>query len=479
MGQLISFFQDIPIFFEEALNVALAVVTLLAIIKGIVNVWKSGILQLFVFLVLAGRSCSFKVGHHTNFESFTVKLGGVFHELPSLCRVNNSYSLIRLSHNSNQALSVEYVDVHPVLCSSSPTILDNYTQCIKGSPEFDWILGWTIKGLGHDFLRDPRICCEPKKTTNTEFTFQLNLTDSPETHHYRSKIEVGIRHLFGNYITNDSYSKMSVVMRNTSWEGQCSNSHVNTLRFLVKNAGYLVGRKPLAFFSWSLSDPKGNDMPGGYCLERWMLVAGDLKCFGNTAVAKCNLNHDSEFCDMLRLFDFNKNAIEKLNNQTKTAVNMLTHSINSLISDNLLMRNKLKEVLKVPYCNYTRFWYINHTKSGEHSLPRCWLVSNGSYLNESDFRNEWILESDHLIAEMLSKEYQDRQGKTPLTLVDLCFWSAIFFTTSLFLHLVGFPTHRHIQGDPCPLPHRLDRNGACRCGRYQKLGKQVTWKRKH
>ncbi|AAN32963.1 glycoprotein precursor [Mammarenavirus cupixiense] len=480
MGQLVSFFQEIPVFFQEALNIALAVVTLLAIVKGVLNLWKSGLFQLLMFLILAGRSCSFRIGYHTSFESFTMTIGGVFHELPALCKVNDTYNLVRLSHNSSLALSVEYGDTGTVMCEHGHVVSGNYTECTGASEEYNWVLDWVLRGLQHDFSRDPVICCEPKKKTNAEFQFRLNLTQRHKGDHYQNKIKTALTHLFGPFAYNEKDPKIFVTMRNTTWTNQCVMSHTDSLRLLASNGGNsFSGRGLKAFFSWSLSDSTGVDMPGGYCLEKWMLIASELKCFGNTALAKCNLKHDSEFCDMIKLFDFNKNAISKLNNNTIEAVNQLTKTVNSLISDNLLMKNRLRELLKVPYCNYTRFWYVNHTRTGEHSLPKCWLVNNGSYLNESDFRNEWILESDHLISEMLSKEYQERQGRTPLTLVDLCFWSAVFYTTTLFLHLVGFPTHRHISGEPCPLPHRLNRHGACNCGRFKRLKKPLVWYKHH
>uniref|UniRef100_UPI003F778695 Pre-glycoprotein polyprotein GP complex n=1 Tax=Machupo virus TaxID=3052317 RepID=UPI003F778695 len=58
MGQLISFFQEIPVFLQEALNIALVAVSLIAVIAGIINLYKSGLFQFIFFLLLAGRSCS-------------------------------------------------------------------------------------------------------------------------------------------------------------------------------------------------------------------------------------------------------------------------------------------------------------------------------------------------------------------------------------------------------------------------------------
>uniref|UniRef100_UPI003F77836C Pre-glycoprotein polyprotein GP complex n=1 Tax=Junin mammarenavirus TaxID=2169991 RepID=UPI003F77836C len=58
MGQFISFMQEIPTFLQEALNIALVAVSLIAIIAGVVNLYKSGLFQFFVFLALAGRSCT-------------------------------------------------------------------------------------------------------------------------------------------------------------------------------------------------------------------------------------------------------------------------------------------------------------------------------------------------------------------------------------------------------------------------------------
>nr|UUW41175.1 glycoprotein precursor [Mammarenavirus chapareense] len=484
MGQLVSFFQEIPNIIQEAINIALIAVSLIAILKGLVNLWKSGLFQLLVFLILAGRSCSFKIGRSTELQNITINMLKVFEDHPTSCTVNKTHYYIRENENATWCVEIAASDITVLLSPHDPPVMGNLSNCvhpdIKHRSELLGLLEWILRALKYDFLNYPPLLCEKVSSTVNETRIQINVSDSSGSHDFRETILQRLATLFGTKLMFDKTPKQFIIIRNQTWVNQCKSNHVNALHLIMANAGHAVKLRRLqGIFTWTITDAAGNDMPGGYCLERWMLVTSDLKCFGNTALAKCNLNHDSEFCDMLKLFEFNKKAIESLNDNTKEKVNLLTHSINALISDSLLMKNRLKELLDTPYCNYTKFWYVNHTITGEHSLPRCWMVKNNSYLNESEFRNDWILESDHLLSEMLNKEYFDRQGKTPITLVDICFWSTLFFTTTLFLHLVGFPTHRHIQGEPCPLPHKLNSNGGCRCGKYPELKKPTTWHKTH
>nr|AAU34180.1 glycoprotein [Mammarenavirus juninense]AEB32436.1 glycoprotein precursor [Mammarenavirus juninense]AEB32440.1 glycoprotein precursor [Mammarenavirus juninense]BAT62126.1 glycoprotein precursor [synthetic construct]BCZ08083.1 pre-glycoprotein polyprotein [Mammarenavirus sp.] len=485
MGQFISFMQEIPTFLQEALNIALVAVSLIAIIKGIVNLYKSGLFQFFVFLALAGRSCTeeaFKIGLHTEFQTVSFSMVGLFsnnpHDLPLLCTLNKSHLYIK---GGNASFQISFDDI-AVLLPQYDVIIQHpadMSWCSKSDDQI-WLSQWFMNAVGHDWHLDPPFLCRNRAKTEG-FIFQVNTSKTGVNGNYAKKFKTGMHHLYREYPDPCLNGKLCLMKAQpTSWPLQCPLDHVNTLHFLTRGKNIQLPRRSLkAFFSWSLTDSSGKDTPGGYCLEEWMLVAAKMKCFGNTAVAKCNLNHDSEFCDMLRLFDYNKNAIKTLNDETKKQVNLMGQTINALISDNLLMKNKIRELMSVPYCNYTKFWYVNHTLSGQHSLPRCWLIKNNSYLNISDFRNDWILESDFLISEMLSKEYSDRQGKTPLTLVDICIWSTVFFTASLFLHLVGIPSHRHIRGEACPLPHRLNSLGGCRCGKYPNLKKPTVWRRGH
>nr|UZO33083.1 glycoprotein precursor [Tiete mammarenavirus]UZO33085.1 glycoprotein precursor [Tiete mammarenavirus]UZO33087.1 glycoprotein precursor [Tiete mammarenavirus] len=483
MGQFISFMQEIPVFLQEALNVALVAVSLICVVKGLVNLYRCGLFQLMVFLVLAGRSCSeemFKIGMHTRFQEVTLSLNALLsnqsHELPMLCLANKTHLYLK-SGMSSFRISIDDVTILTKsvdISIHSPKL----SSCFESDEE--WVLAWWIEAVGHRWDQDPELLCRNKTKTEGGL-IQINISRADENVHYGWRLKNGLDHIYsGRKEPCVEGGKCLIKIQPDTWPNNCEADHTNTFRFLSRSQkSVAVGRTLKAFFSWSLSDSSGKDAPGGYCLEEWMLVASKIKCFGNTAIAKCNENHDSEFCDMLRLFDYNKNAIKTLNEETKNRVNVLSQTINALISDNLLMKNKIRELMSVPYCNYTRFWYVNHTLSGQHSLPRCWMIKNNSYLNSSEFRNEWILESDFLISEMLSKEYSDRQGKTPITLVDICFWSTVFFTGTLFLHLVGFPTHRHIQGESCPLPHRLNSLGGCRCGKYPSLKKPTVWRRGH
>nr|ADH94666.1 glycoprotein precursor [Arenavirus H0030026] len=482
MGQLVSLFSEIPSIIHEALNVALVAVSIIAILKGVVNVWKSGVLQLLAFLLLAGRSCSVIIGHHLELQHVIFNGSSITPFLPVTCKINDTYFLLRGPYEADWAVELSVTETTVLVDleggSSMKLKAGNISGCLGDNPHLRSVvftLNWLLTGLDHVIDSDPKILCDLKDSGH--FRLQMNLTEK----HYCDKFHIKMGKVFG--VFKDpcmAGGKMFAILKNTSWSNQCQGNHVSTIHLVLQSnfKQVLSSRKLLNFFSWSLSDATGADMPGGFCLEKWMLISSELKCFGNTAVAKCNLNHDSEFCDMLRLFDFNKKAIVTLQNKTKHRLDTVITAINSLISDNILMKNRIKELIDVPYCNYTKFWYVNHTGLNLHTLPRCWLVKNGSYLNVSDFRNEWILESDHLVSEILSKEYEERQNRTPLSLVDICFWSTLFYTASIFLHLLRIPTHRHIVGEGCPKPHRLNRHSICACGLFKQEGRPLRWVRK-
>nr|ABI97298.1 glycoprotein precursor [Catarina virus]AFU54723.1 glycoprotein precursor [Catarina virus] len=483
MGQFLSFLGEIPSIIHEALNIALMAVSIIAILKGITNVWRSGILQLLIFLMLAGRSCSITIGHHVELQHIILNGTKVIPFAPSACMINDTHLIIRGPFEAEWGILLRITGITVLIDteggSAKKVRVNNISECFRDNDDLDsmtFTIDWLLTGLGYDAHTDPVILCDSVKQ-DKQYRAQMNITNI----NFRDKVFFKLNKIFGpidNYYSE--HEKLFILIQNVTWVNQCQTNHMSSMQLILHNAHKQAVRfrKLQAFFSWTLTDATGAEMPGGYCLEKWMLVSSELKCFGNTAIAKCNLNHESEFCDMLRLFDFNKKAISTLQNKTKHQIDVVIAAVNALISDNILMKNKVRELINIPYCNYTKFWYVNHTGFNAHSLPRCWLVKNGSYLNVSDFRNEWLLESDHLISEILSKEYEERQNRTPLTLVDICFWSTLFYTASIFLHLLRIPTHRHIVGEGCPKPHRLKSDSTCACGLFKQKRRPVKWVRK-
>ncbi|AXB49215.1 glycoprotein precursor complex [Xapuri virus] len=509
MGQVIGFFQSIPEIINEAINIALICVSLIAILKGLVNIWRCGLLQLIGFLLLSGRSCAIDVGRNLVLQDVSLNFTHFFGEMPSSCTLNNTHHYFKGPNGTTWGIEMTLTNQSVLNSTSSRRIFTNQflnvSNCAVNFPKEEMhILSWLLETM-HLELMKPGISLHPGLCSNESgLLIQYNITKTKYNSHSIQKVILGLAKLLGSskrlwYDTCEkadcqfdtlggihcNYSNCKVhttynylILKNTTWENHCEYNHLNTIHLLMSSAGQsYISRKLMAFLSWTLSDSEGHDMPGGYCLEQWAVIWAGIKCFGNAAVAKCNQNHDSEFCDMLRLFDYNKNAIKTLRMEVKDKINLMSETINALISDNLLMKNKLRELMNIPYCNYTKFWFINHTRTGTHSLPRCWLVKNGSYLNETEFRNDWLLESDHLFSEILNKEYEERQGKTPLGLIDICFWSTVFYVTTLFMHLIGFPTHRHIVGQGCPLPHRITSSGVCSCGYYNIPNKPTVWSR--
>nr|ABW96602.1 glycoprotein precursor [North American arenavirus] len=478
MGQLVSFFGEIPSILNEALNIALMAVSIITILKGFINIWKSGLLQLIAFLLLAGRSCSHNIGHHIELQYVILNASHITPYVPTACMINHTDFLLRGPFEAKWVIEMQITEITTLVDNGhNKAEIMNISNCFENVQDKKMVsfnMEWFFSGLEHDRHFAPQILCG--NSSKGEYDVLMNITIKDHC----TQIFLKMRKIFGAFkdpcISN---GKLNMLFRIGNWTNQCSESHLSSMHLIVQNAyKQMIGARSLkAFFTWSLSDATGNDMPGGYCLEKWMLISSELKCFGNTAIAKCNLDHNSEFCDMLRLFEFNKNAIKTLQNESKHQLDMVITAVNSLISDNILMKNRIRELINIPYCNYTKFWYINHTGFNVHSLPRCWLTKNGSYLNVSDFRNEWLLESDHLISEILSREYEERQGRTPLGLVDVCFWSTLFYVSSIFLHLLRIPTHRHIVGEGCPKPHRLSSNSLCACGLFRQKGRPLRWTR--
>ncbi|AJZ76770.1 glycoprotein precursor [Mammarenavirus okahandjaense] len=501
MGQIVTFFQEIPHMLEEVMNIVLITLSLIAILKGLYNFATCGLGGLIIFLLLAGRSCNGMDSSGVLYKgeyrlhNVTLNTASLNKTMPLSCSKNNTHHYIYLSNETgleitftnNSLLNHKHCNLSDAHKKNlyDHSLMTIITQFHLSIPNFN-----QYEAMSCDF-------------NGGNITIQYNLSHSKvvDAGNHCGTVANGILYTFyrmfwsrGNIADGidvlDEKKKLVhcmttsfkyLIIQNVSWEDHCIMSSptpigpISVLNSQIRSI--YLSRRLRSVFSWTLTDASGTENPGGYCLERWMLFASELKCFGNTAVAKCNLNHDSEFCDMLRLFDYNKQAIIKLKADLETTLETFRKAVNALINDQLIMRNHLRDLLGIPYCNYTKFWYLNSTKTGRHSLPKCWLVSNGSYLNVTHFSTEIEQEADNLITEMLQREYIDRQGKTPLGLMDLFMFSTSFYLISVFLHLIKIPTHRHIQGKSCPKTHRLNSKAICRCGAYNQPGLPIKWKR--
>nr|QWQ58032.1 glycoprotein precursor [Bitu virus] len=501
MGQIVTFFQEIPHILEEVMNIVLITLSLIAILKGIYNFVTCGLGGLILFLLLAGRSCSEGLGsthlykgeyrlHHLTLDTSALNA-----TMPLSCSKNNSHHYIYLKNETGLEITLTN---DSLLSHNHCNLSDAHKKNLYDHALMTIVTQFHLTIPG--FNQYEAMACD---FNGGNITVQYNLSHG--TAHAAAKhcgsVANGVLYAFYKMFWSRNISDtvslpakgvegevhcMStsykyLIIQNVSWGDHCIMSSptpigpISVLNSQIRTI--YLSRRLRSTFSWSLSDASGIENPGGYCLERWMLFASELKCFGNTAIAKCNLNHDSEFCDMLRLFDYNKQAILRLKSDLETTLETFRKAVNALINDQLIMKNHLRDLLGIPYCNYTKFWYLNSTRTGHHSLPKCWMISNGSYLNETHFSTEIEQEADNLITEMLQREYIERQGKTPLGLMDLFLFSTSFYLISVFLHLIKIPTHRHIRGKPCPKPHRLNSKAICACGAYSQPGLLIQWKR--
>ncbi|BAU22152.1 glycoprotein precursor [Arenaviridae sp. 13ZR68] len=493
MGQIVTFFQEVPHIVEEVMNIVLITLSLLAILKGVYNIATCGIIGLIAFLFLCGRSCSTIYKDNYNFSHVDLDYSHLNLTMPLSCSKNNSHHYIYLKNETGLELTLTNT---PVLNHKFCNLSDAHKQNL-----YDHSL-MTIITTFHlsipNFNQYEAMSCD---FNGGNITVQYNLTHGSVTdaaNHcgtlangvldtfYRLQWGRNISHVYtipdnGKLIPCYKTSYKYLVIQNITWEHHCELSRPTPIGFMTllsqKIKNIYTSRRLLGTFTWTLSDSSGAETPGGYCLTRWMILAADLKCFGNTAVAKCNLNHDEEFCDMLRLIDFNKQAVNKFKMEAQNSLNLITKAVNALINDQLFIKNHLRDLMGIPYCNYSRFWYLNDTRNGKTSLPKCWMIKNGTYLNETEFSNEIEQEADNMITEMLRREYIQRQSTTPLGLVDLFVFSTSFYLISVFLHLIKIPTHRHITGRPCPKPHRLNSMAICSCGAYKQPGLPTKWKR--
>nr|BAU22156.1 glycoprotein precursor [Mammarenavirus lunaense] len=491
MGQIVTFFQEVPHIIEEVMNIVLITLSLLAILKGIYNVATCGLLGLISFLFLCGRSCSTIYKDNYMLNSVELDMSTLNYTMPLSCSKNNTHHYIQTYNDSGLELTLTNNSIlgHK-FCNLSDahkknlydhTLMSIITTFHLSIPNFN-----QYEAMACDF-------------NGGKITVQYNLSHSNavEAANHCGTVANGVLDTFrrmhwgpahfpdppfvigGTSCIQTSY--MYLIIQNTTWEDHCQMSRPTPMGYLSliaqRTRQLYISRRLMGTFTWTLSDSAGNDLPGGYCLQRWMLIEAEMKCFGNTAVAKCNQQHDEEFCDMLRLFDFNKEAISRLRKEAQGSINLINKAVNSLINDQLIIKNHLRDLMDIPYCNYSKFWYLNDTRNGKTSLPKCWKVSNNSYLNETRFSDEIEEEANNMITEMLRKEYERRQSTTPLGLVDLFVFSTSFYLISVFLHLIKIPTHRHVIGKGCPKPHRLNHMAVCSCGVYGQPGLPVKWKR--
>nr|WIG62117.1 nucleocapsid [Mammarenavirus sp.] len=487
MRQLITMVQEIPHFIDEVVNVVIMVLIALTLFKGLVNLWTCGLFQLLAFLMLAGKSCSILMDQFT-VENFTIQ-GTAFNlTIPGLCSKNDTHHYIRVHNDTGIEVTLTNTSiVSGKFCNLSTALQKEQFDTLTFSILSEFHLSI------HRFNDYKIMTCD---FDSGKLLIQYNLSDFHGSNSISDKncgslpgrIMYAMSRLFsqggysigykGKYGWCAKTTYKYLIFQNTTWEDHCNAHPLGYLKLIMMSqSSRLISRRLQSFFKWSLTDSVGSNSPGGYCLEKWMLIASELKCFGNTALAKCNLNHDEEFCDMLSLIEYNKGAIEKFKDDLKKSFDTLKTTINGLISDQLLIRNHLKELMGIPYCNYSKFWYLNNTFLNLHSLPKCWLVSNGSYLNRTQFDDEIEQEANNLITEMLRKDYVKRQSTTPLGLMDLLLISTSFYILTVFLHLIKIPTHRHISGKPCPKPHRLTSMAICSCGLFGQPGLPTKWKR--
>nr|WBV74452.1 glycoprotein precursor [Mammarenavirus marientalense] len=494
MGQIVTFFQEVPHIIEEVMNIVLIALSLLAILKGVYNLATCGIIGLITFSILCGRSCSEVYKGTYNLSSIELDAAHLNQTMPLSCSKNNSHHYIFVNNTGLEITLTNTSLLNHKFCNLSDAHKKNlYDHALMS-------IVTTFHLSIPNFGQYEAMSCD---FNGGNITIQYNLSHASvvDAGNHCGTLANGILDVFMRMFWGHSLktaislprgdgggtqdcimtSYQYLIIQNISWEDHCIFSKPSPMGFISlmsqKIKSIYISRRILGTFTWTLSDSSGNELPGGYCLEKWMLVSAELKCFGNTAIAKCNLNHDEEFCDMLRLFDFNKQAIDKLRIEAQRGLNLITKAVNSLVSDQLIMRNHLRDLMGIPYCNYTKFWFLNDTRTGRTSLPKCWKVSNNTYLNETEFSTEIEQEADNMITEVLQKEYLQRQGKTPLGLVDLFVFSTSFYLITVFLHLIKIPTHRHIQGRPCPKPHRLNSMAVCSCGAYGHPGLPVKWSR--
>nr|AHE76159.1 glycoprotein precursor [Mammarenavirus loeiense] len=492
MGQIVTLFQSLPHIINEVINIVLITLPVIAILKGVYNLATCGILQLVCFLLLCGRSCSVMMDQF-NLTSLELDMNALNLTMPLSCSKNNSHHYIFVGNNSGLELTLTNTsllnhkfcnlsDAHKraqydmalmSIVSTFHLSIPNFNQYEAMSCDFNGDNITVQYNLSHASAVDAANHCGTVANgileTFHKFFWSNNIKDA-----YQLPNQGKLAHCY-------STSYQFLIIQNTTWEDHCTFSRPTPLGYLSLLGNRVkqiyISRRLLGTFTWTLTDSSGSELPGGYCLSKWMLIAAEMKCFGNTAIAKCNEKHDSEFCDMLRLFDFNREAIKRLKIEANKSLNLITKAVNSLINDQLIMRNHLRDLMGIPYCNYTKFWYLNNTRTGQVSLPQCWLITNGSYLNKTEFTDDIEREANNLVTEMLQKEYAERQGMTPLGLVDIFIFSTSFYLITVFLHLVKIPTHRHLVGAPCPKPHRLNSMAICHCGLYKQPGKPTVWKR--
>ncbi len=88
MGQIITFFQEVPHVIEEVMNIVLIALSLLAILKGIYNVATCGLFGLVSFLFLCGRSCSTTYKGVYELQTLELDMASLNMTMPLSCTKN-------------------------------------------------------------------------------------------------------------------------------------------------------------------------------------------------------------------------------------------------------------------------------------------------------------------------------------------------------------------------------------------------------
>nr|QQJ42191.1 glycoprotein [plateau pika virus] len=525
MGDIVSFFQRIPEIVDKVAYYFMIGCSLFFVVKGVFNVWKSRLIQALMFLVLAGRSCAIKPGgEDTEFFLFEIAVAfavcsaflGIVSLLTSekapmvahfsgiMCSIFVTLTIFILPSKANHQYNYSYNYRHQFF-----ELIPNHTEVWKRVPGLcpenatRYLVKW-----GHTDADYYQITF----TNSTDFNCTKNPLDGLKSHiqaHLGRMMTTGVEntcvaeggqmvfnltgadkmrdntytgYLYKWFPSGDNdhaYSwartpaKFLVVVHsnaaNITGEGvhACDYKSVPfLLSHLLSYEAKAIGRQLKSLFSWDLTDSSGSYNEGGYCLTRDLFVMLEMKCFGNTAMAKCNLHHESEFCDILRLIDLNKQLEVATKTNLEKSVQHIEALLNGVINDQLIIKNHLRALSSIPYCNYSKFWYLEDKFNKARSHPKCWMVANGTYLNITKMSNEIEQASKELFQEMLLKDYEDRQKSLPLSVTDLFLVTSVFMTLSIFLRMLELGDHRHAIGGGCPKPHRLRKNGTCKCGRF-------------
>nr|7PUY_A Chain A, Pre-glycoprotein polyprotein GP complex [Lassa virus Josiah]7PUY_B Chain B, Pre-glycoprotein polyprotein GP complex [Lassa virus Josiah]7PUY_C Chain C, Pre-glycoprotein polyprotein GP complex [Lassa virus Josiah]7PVD_A Chain A, Pre-glycoprotein polyprotein GP complex [Lassa virus Josiah]7PVD_B Chain B, Pre-glycoprotein polyprotein GP complex [Lassa virus Josiah]7PVD_C Chain C, Pre-glycoprotein polyprotein GP complex [Lassa virus Josiah]7UOT_A Chain A, Glycoprotein G1 [Lassa virus len=242
MGQIVTFFQEVPHVIEEVMNIVLIALSVLAVLKGLYNFATCGLVGLVTFLLLCGRSCTTSL-YKGVYELQTLELNmeTLNMTMPLSCTKNNSHHYIMVGNETGLELTLTNTSIiNHKFCNLSDAHKKNL---------YDHAL-MSIISTFHlsipNFNQYEAMSCD---FNGGKISVQYNLSHSyaGDAANHCGTVANGVLQTFmrmawgGSYIALDSgrgnwdcimTSYQYLIIQNTTWEDHCQFSRPSPIGYL-------------------------------------------------------------------------------------------------------------------------------------------------------------------------------------------------------------------------------------------------------